>query len=57
MSNKEIKEFDAIIKAYGKKIGKSKSASKKLLKDIGVITDKGNVRKPYKELCIPIEQD
>ena len=57
MSNKEIKEFDAIIKAYGKKIGKSKRASKKLLKDIGVITEKGNVRKPYKELCIPLEQD
>ncbi|MHC1776955.1 MAG: hypothetical protein AB9834_16245 [Lentimicrobium sp.] len=57
MSNNEIKEFDAIIKAYGKKIANSKKASEKLLIDIGVITEKGNVRKPYKELCTVSDQD
>lgn len=51
MNNREIKKFNAIIKAYGKKIAGNIKASEKLLKDIGVITEKGNVRKPYKNLC------
>ena len=57
MRNREIKKFDAVIKAYGKKIAGNKKASEKLLKDIGVITEKGNVRKPYKELCTVSDKD
>ena len=51
MNNEEVKNFNAIIKAYGKIIAGDKVKSKKMLVEIGVITKKGNVRKPYKGLC------
>jgi len=50
MNRKEISKFDAVIKAYGRKIAGNKEASYKLLKDIGVLTEKGYVRKPYRGL-------
>lgn len=57
MNSKEIKTFDAVIKAYGRKVASDKGASKNLLVNIGVITDKGNVRKAYKQLCTAGDQD
>lgn len=53
MSKKEIAEFDAALKAYGKEILASKQKSEDFLVRIGVITKKGNVRKHYKNLCTP----
>jgi len=52
MSKKEIEEFEAALKAYGKEIASSKEKSEAFLVRIGVITKKGNVRKHYKNLCI-----
>lgn len=57
MNSKEIKTFDAIIKAYEKKVASNKTLSKTMLVNIGVITDKGNVRKAYKQLCTAGDQD
>lgn len=56
MSKKEIVEFEAALKDYGKEIAASKEKSNAFLVRIGVITKKGNVRKPYKNLCIPQDQ-
>ena len=56
-SAKEIIEFEAALKAYGKEIAASKEKSNQLLVRIGVITKKGNIRKPYKNLCTPQGQD
>lgn len=57
MNSKEIKTFEAVIKAYGRKVATDKEASKFMLVDIGVITNKGNVRKQYKQLCTAEGQD
>ena len=57
MSHKEYSEFTAAIKKYSSKLSKNKSASKKFLMDTGIITAKGNLREPYKNLCIPLDQD
>ena len=51
MSDKEIKDFSAIIQGYKLKLAKDKSLSKKLLVSAGIITVKGNLRKPYRNLC------
>ncbi len=57
MSDKERKEFIEALKAHTQKLSKDKKASRKFLVDTGIITDKGNLRKPYKHLCIPQDQD
>ncbi len=56
MSDKERIEFIEAIKKQTQKLSKSKTASKKFLVDTGIITAKGNLRKPYKHLCIPQER-
>lgn len=56
MSEKELKEFSAAIKLYTKKLSTNKKASKEFLVKTGIITAKGNLREPYKHLCIPQEQ-
>ena len=56
MSEKELKEFSAAIKLYTEKLSKNKKASKEFLVKTGIITTKGNLREPYKHLCIPQEQ-
>ena len=56
MSEKEIKEFSTAIKKYTAKLSKDKAASKDFLVKTGIITEKGNLREPYKHLCIPQEQ-
>lgn len=53
MSKTEIEKFDAALKAYGKEIASSKKKSEEFLVRIGVITKKGNIRKPYRNLCTP----
>ena len=56
MSKTEIEKFDAALKAYGKEIASSKKKSEEFLVRIGVITKKGNIRKPYRNLCTPQDQ-
>ncbi len=57
MSDKERKEFSEAIKKYTSKLSNNKEASKKFLVDTGIITEKGNLREPYKQLCTPQEVD
>ncbi|GAA4451710.1 hypothetical protein GCM10023092_09550 [Rurimicrobium arvi] len=57
MSDKELREFSDAMKRYTKKLAKDKRASKAFLVRTGIITEKGNLRKPYKHLCIPQGQD
>lgn len=53
-------KVDAIIsqlEKYVADISKSEAKSKKFLIDAGIITEKGNLKKNYKHLCIPHAQD
>ncbi len=50
--NKETKELITILKWYAKKVQTDKKFGMQLLIDVGVLTKKGNRRKPYKHLCI-----
>ena len=53
MSGKEREEFLVILEKKRKKLAKDPVAAKKFLVDTGIITPKGNLRKPYRNLCIP----
>ncbi|MBC9932670.1 hypothetical protein [Chitinophaga qingshengii] len=53
MSTKEIKDLVEAIEKYSKQLSKDKRASKAFLVKAGIITPKGNLRAPYKHLCIP----
>lgn len=57
MSENEKKAFSIAIKKYAIKLSKNKEASKTFLVKTGIITEKGNLREPYKHLCIPQDQD
>jgi len=48
--------FVALLDKYKVKVSKSETTSKAFLVDLGVITEKGNLRKNYKNLYIPMEQ-
>lgn len=52
MSNKENRAFIIILDRYKKELSKSEKKSKKFLVKVGVYTEKGNLRKNYKHLCI-----
>jgi hypothetical protein len=53
MSKKELENIKKGMKEYAKKLETSKEESIKFLAGAGIITTKGNLRKPYKNLCIP----
>ena len=57
MSEKELKQFSDAIKKYTKKLSNDKRASKSFLVKTGIISPNGKLRYPYKNLCIPQEQD
>ncbi len=57
MSDKERKDFALAIKKYTQELSKDKDASKVFLVKAGIFTPKGNLREPYKHLCIPQELD
>jgi hypothetical protein len=57
MSEKERQEFARILEEYKMKLSKDKKASRQFLVDTGIFTKKGNLRQPYKHLCIPPDQD
>lgn len=56
MTDKERQEFIRLLETYKKKFSKSKKDAKEFLIEIGVYTEKGNLKKNYKHLCIPQEQ-
>jgi hypothetical protein len=56
MKDKEIKDLVKTLEKYRNELGKSEEKSRKFLVQTGIITEKGNLRKPYKNLCIPQEQ-
>lgn len=57
MSDKERKQFSEAIKRYTSKLSRNKKASKQFLIDTGIITEKGNLREPYRQLCTLQEVD
>ena len=57
MSEKERQEFVQILEEYKQKLSKDKKASRQFLVDAGIFTEKGNLRQPYKHLCIPQDRD
>lgn len=52
MTDKERKDFIKTLKKYKIKFKNSKIASRKFLVELGVYTEKGNLRNNYKNLCI-----
>lgn len=57
MGKEDKIKFIEALKKTQKELSKSQEASKKFLVDTGIITEKGNLKKPYKHLCIPSGQD
>lgn len=49
MSKKQKKEIE-VIESFRKKISKSKAEARAFLILVGIITPKGNFRKPYRHL-------
>ncbi len=56
MTKKELEELLALMKAMRKKLEGDKKASQKFLVDAGIFTEKGNIKKPYRELCTQVEE-
>ena len=56
MSDKERLEYLTKLKGLKKKLLNDPAAARKFLVDAGIYTPKGNLRKPYKNLCIPQDQ-
>ncbi len=52
MTDKEINELLKIIERYKKTLLGNEKASKEFLVKSGIYTEKGNLRKNYKHLCI-----
>jgi len=48
--------FLVFLEKYKDKVSKSEKASKAFLVDLGIITEKGNLRKNYKNFYIPTQQ-
>lgn len=55
--DKETEEFIAALELFRKKLENNPEACKKFLVDAGIITEKGNFRKHYRGLCIPMAKD
>lgn len=61
MNNVAKKEIDTnafinVLKKYKIKVSQTEKTSKAFLVDLGIITQKGNLTKRYKDLCIPVKQ-
>jgi len=57
MTEKDRERIIKKMERYTDKISKSKTKSKNFLVSAGIITKKGNLAKPYKNLCIPQGRD
>jgi len=57
MSQLEREKFEKAAKSYKQRVTASPEAARRFLIELGVFTEKGNLREPYKSLCIPQGQD
>jgi hypothetical protein len=57
MEDKEYKIFKAALESYRDKVTETKETSQEFLVNVGVFTEKGNLKKNYKHLCIPDKED
>lgn len=48
----DVDTFLSILKNYKKKVSETEETAKTFLVELGVITEKGNLKKNYKHLCI-----
>lgn len=53
----DVDTFLTILKKYKEKVSKTDETAKTFLVELGVITEKGNLRQNYKHLCIPEERE
>lgn len=53
MSKSDRKKFEEAIKSYKKEVLNSKESARKFLVELGIFTEKGRLRKPYKNLRMP----
>lgn len=53
MTKKELQELLDLFEKMRIKLKGDREASRQFLVDAGIFTKKGNLRKPYKNLCIP----
>lgn len=53
MSDYDIEDLKKLAEAQRRKIAGNKEAARQYLIELGIFTPKGNLRKPYKHLCIP----
>lgn len=56
MSDKELKIYLSEIRNKAHYISKSKNKSIKFLQQIGLLNRNGNVKRKYKNICIPIDK-
>jgi len=57
MSDKELKTYLSKIRKEANDIAKDEDKSKKFLTDIGLLNREGKVKRQYRDICIPIDQD
>jgi hypothetical protein len=57
MSDKELKIYLSKIRKEANDIAKDEDKSKKFLIDIGLLNREGKVKRQYRDICIPIDQD
>jgi hypothetical protein len=57
MGDKEFKEFKKILESYREKVTQTKESSQEFLVNVGVFTEKGNLKKNYKDICIPGKEE
>ncbi|MGN6435453.1 MAG: hypothetical protein ACTHMM_02930 [Agriterribacter sp.] len=57
MGDKELAQIRKELKKYNEKVANSKTEAKKLLTELGYFNKKGELKKEYKDLCIPQDQD
>jgi hypothetical protein len=53
MTERERSDFLSWVERYKQEIKGNKEKARALLFDAGIITEKGNLRKPYRNLRIP----
>lgn len=57
MSEKELNAYLLDIKKAANVIIKDEDKSKKFLQEIGLLNREGKVKKQFRDICIPIDQD
>lgn len=56
MGQDEISDFLKKIDLYKVKVTENKEEASKFLKNIGIFTKKGKIKKEYQDICIQLDQ-